>query len=543
MRIKAKLLLTLLSMSLLLVLVGALAVNRQQVTATAGATKEAENVAHAMSFLLSGSDSSAKSNQETIAKLHELEGRDIVLLDTNQLILADAVESDIGRTFTEDPGDEVGATLKDGQVRTFVENSDDSPRPIKQIVVPAKDYSGRIIGAVVLEYTHLYDELMESTNLITRQIIWAVLMSVLIAMLIAIYVGRSIAEPLQQLTKVATQFASGKFNLPMPPPRKDEIGILANAFSNMVQMRRKAEEELSAARDNLELRVAERTLELENIHKQLVEASRRGGMAEIASNVLHNVGNVLNSANISTNLIVESVKNSRASGLARVVTLLEEHAHDLGEFITTDVRGKHVSAHLAQLSEQMLADQKVIGSELESLRRNIEHIKEIVAMQQSYATFGGAKEMIDVVTLVEDSLRMNEGALLRHRVKIIRELEAVPLMNLEKHKILQILVNLVRNAKYACDESMREDRRLTVRAANGNGSVKISVIDNGVGILPENMSRIFNHGFTTRKGGHGFGLHGGALAAKEMGGSLTAQSDGPGRGAVFTLELPTQLPS
>ena len=111
-------------------------------------------------------------------------------------------------------------------------------------------------------------------------------------------------------------------------------------------------------------------------------------------------------------------------------------------------------------------------------------------------------------------------------------------MNIEKHKILQILVNLVRNAKYACDESGRPDRRLTVRVARGDGRVKISVVDNGVGIPPENLTRIFNRGFTTRNGGHGFGLHSSALAAGEMGGLLSVQSAGPGQGAAFTLELP-----
>ena len=279
-------------------------------------------------------------------------------------------------------------------------------------------------------------------------------------------------------------------------------------------------------------------VELEDINKQLLEASRRGGMAEIATNVLHNVGNVLNSVNISTGLIVESVKNSRASGLARVVGLLQEHVHDLGEFITNDSRGKHVPAHLAQLAEHLTADKETMVAELESLRRNIEHIKEIVAMQQSYATFGGVKEVINVLNLVEDSMRMNEGTLTRHGVEVIREFESVPPMNVEKHKILQILVNLLRNAKHACQEADRPDRRLTVRVASGDGRVKISVIDNGIGISPDNLTRIFNHGFTTRAGGHGFGLHSSALSATEMGGSLTVHSDGPGQGAAFTLELP-----
>jgi PAS domain S-box-containing protein len=278
--------------------------------------------------------------------------------------------------------------------------------------------------------------------------------------------------------------------------------------------------------------------ELENVHQQLLEASRRAGMAEIATSVLHNVGNVLNSVNVSTSLVVASVKKSRTSSLARVVALLQEHAQDLGEFITHNSRGKHLPAHLAQLSEHLLAEQKTNARELDSLRRNVDHIKEIVAMQQNYATFGGVKEMVNVANLVEDSLRMNAGALSRHEVEVIREFETVPLLNVEKHKILQILVNLLRNAKYACDDSERADKRLTVRVVNGDGRIKVSVIDNGVGIPPENLTRIFNHGFTTRKDGHGFGLHSSALAAKEMGGSLTVRSDGVGQGAAFTLELP-----
>jgi signal transduction histidine kinase len=146
--------------------------------------------------------------------------------------------------------------------------------------------------------------------------------------------------------------------------------------------------------------------------------------------------------------------------------------------------------------------------------------------------------MINVVNLLEDSMRMNAGALSRHRVEVVREFEDVPPLNLEKHKLLQILVNLLRNAQHACQDSERADKRLTVRVANGEGRIRISVIDNGVGIPPENLMRIFNHGFTTRKDGHGFGLHSGALAAREMGGSLTVHSDGPGHGAAFTLELP-----
>jgi signal transduction histidine kinase len=290
------------------------------------------------------------------------------------------------------------------------------------------------------------------------------------------------------------------------------------------------------SKDITEIKKAE--LQLEELNRQLIETSRQAGMAEVASNVLHNVGNVLNSVNVSATLVSDGVKKSKATSLAKVVVLLNEHANDLGNFMTSDPRGKQLPAYLSKLSEHFIEHQNVTVKELDSLRTNIDHIKEIVAMQQSYAQVSGVKEIVNLTELVEDSIRMSEGALSRHGVEVVREFENVPPINVEKHKIVQILVNLIRNAKHACQDSERPDKRLTVRVTSKDGRIKISVNDNGVGIPAENLTRIFNHGFTTRKDGHGFGLHSGALAAKDMGGSLTARSEGVGKGAMFTLELP-----
>ena len=365
------------------------------------------------------------------------------------------------------------------------------------------------------------------------------LFTLLVAFLLSARLQRLISEPILDLVRTVRAVAQEKnYSIRVVKRSTDEIGVLIDRFNEMLGQIQSRDIDLQSARDGLEKRVQERTLELENTHKLLVEASRRGGMAEIATNVLHNVGNALNSVNISTGLIVDSVKKSKASSLAKVVVLLQEHEHDVGAFIANDPRGRHVPVHLARLSEHLMAEHANITGELDLLRRNVEHIKEIVAMQQNYATVGGVKEMTDIPSLVEDSLRLNESGLSRHGVVIVRELEKVPPINVEKHKILQILVNLIRNAKYACDEAGRTDSRLTVRAANGDGHVRITVLDNGIGIPAENLTRIFNLGFTTRKGGHGFGLHSSALAARELGGSLSVRSDGPGHGAAFTLELP-----
>jgi C4-dicarboxylate-specific signal transduction histidine kinase len=283
--------------------------------------------------------------------------------------------------------------------------------------------------------------------------------------------------------------------------------------------------------------------QLEQTHEQLLEASRQRGRAEVATNVLHNVGNVLNSVNVSASLVVENVKGPRAAGMAKVVALLREHEADLGSYITKDPKGRHIPALLEQLSQDWLGQQQLVVKELESLRANIDHIREIVAMQQSHAKVSGSAELVNVRDLVEDSLRMNAGTLIKHQVRVIREFAEVPPISVEKHKVLQILVNLVRNAKQACDAVGDAGKRMTLRIAQVDGRIRISVSDNGAGIAPENLTRIFAHGFTTRKDGHGFGLHSGALAATELGGSLSAQSAGPGKGATFTLELAAQSPA
>jgi PAS domain S-box-containing protein len=284
-------------------------------------------------------------------------------------------------------------------------------------------------------------------------------------------------------------------------------------------------------------------IELETAHERLIETSRLAGMAEVATDVLHNVGNVLNSVNVSCSLAVDRVKASKAASLFKVSALLEENRGRLGEFLLNDPRGQQIPGFLAALAEHFTGEQSALLQELDQLRENIAHIKQIVAMQQSYAKVAGVTESVSAAQLVEDALHINGSALARHTVKVRREFEESPPIVTDKHRVLQILVNLISNAKYALDDSGRPDRLMTLRiGGDGDGHAKIQVSDNGVGIPPENLTRIFAHGFTTRRNGHGFGLHSSALAVRELGGSIQAQSEGLGKGATFTLLLPHNPP-
>jgi signal transduction histidine kinase len=321
----------------------------------------------------------------------------------------------------------------------------------------------------------------------------------------------------------------------LSPQQKSALQALGRQAVAQFELRRnlKALQETIAQRERAET-------ELKEIYRQLVEASRLAGMAEVATNVLHNVGNVLNSVNVSSSLIADKVRNSKVVNIAKVVALMRLHENDLGNFMTNDSKGKQLPEYLANLAAHLAGEQEDVLHEVGSLVNNIIHIKEIVALQQNHAKSAGISETLKVTDLIEDALGMNRDAMTRHNIKVQRDFAEVPSILTEKHKVLQILVNLIRNAKHACEDSETPDNQITLRVANGNGRIKVSVTDNGIGIPAENLTRIFNHGFTTRKDGHGFGLHSGALAAKALGGSLIAFSGGLGSGATFTLELPVQ---
>jgi signal transduction histidine kinase len=294
-------------------------------------------------------------------------------------------------------------------------------------------------------------------------------------------------------------------------------------------------------RDITDLKVAEQKIEA--INRELREASRQAGMAEVATGVLHNVGNVLNSVNVAAGVLSDRLNNSKSSGVSKLSKLLTEQ-NDLGSFLADDERGRQIPAYLQKLAEHLEKEQTDMRKELHELVMNVEHIKEIVATQQNYARVLGVSEVVDLSEVMEDAIKIHGGSYERHAIKLIRQYDKLPQMSLDKHKVMQILINFLSNAKYACDAGEKREKMVAVRLKLvGQDRVRMEVADNGIGIAPENITRIFSQGFTTRKGGHGFGLHSGALAAKDLSGTISAESPGVGHGATFILEIPIVSPS
>ena len=283
--------------------------------------------------------------------------------------------------------------------------------------------------------------------------------------------------------------------------------------------------------------------QLEQVNQQLVIASRRAGMAEVANGVLHNVGNVLTSVNLTLHDVQDRLRRTRVGHLTRATELIQRERSQLGEYLTSDPTGQKLPDFLLQLSTHFAEENRTLQKDLSTLSEHFEHIREIVVAQQGSSRMFGLLEPLDLAKLLEDALSLHATSHDRHGITLVRDVTPSGLVLADRHKVLQILVNLLQNAKDAVLTSPQPSRVIKVRIAPADaGHASITVRDNGAGIAPEHLARLFQHGFTTKKNGHGFGLHSAVLAAREMNGDLSARSEGPGHGAEFTLTLPTAAP-
>ncbi|MBN1205490.1 MAG: AAA family ATPase [Myxococcaceae bacterium] len=347
-------------------------------------------------------------------------------------------------------------------------------------------------------------------------------------------------EELQGALYLENSLATNAFT----PARHSLLGHLASQAAISIENARlyaevqRGESALRQANDELERRVEERTRELKQAQARLVDTARSAGMAEVATSVLHNAGNVLTSAVVNLETMSATVGASRVGRLKQVAGMLEEHQEDLAGFLTRDPRGGLLPSYLSALAEEFLRNQALLQSDMEAMGKHLDHLRAIVRVQQPYVRETLLPEECELHQLVEDALSIQLPALRRHGITVTRELATLPKVYLDKHKVLQILINLISNAKNATSGQAEGQRRLHVRLEATGTTARIQVVDNGKGVAPELRHRLFTQGFTTREGGHGLGLHSSALAAKMLGGQLTLESEGPGQGATATLELP-----
>lgn len=428
------------------------------------------------------------------------------------------------------------------------------------LVTPVGDIDG-VIGYLYVRYNtselreHVLDKLLIGVGILLSTLV----LSLIVAHRLQWYISTPIA-----ILARATQSVkdTGNYSLRVPPQAPDEIGVLCESFNNMLAQIEYRDLQLTTAQAALEKRVEERTSELSaaNLHlreeieghkrsqqrlhemqQKLIDTARAAGMAEIATGTLHNVGNVLNSVNVSITLLIERTrKHTRAiEGITRATGILVEHTSELGPFFTEHAQGQHFTSYLGTLGESLGRDTQDIYDELRKTRALIDHIKEVVASQQEFAKVSGVKSELKLSDLFQEALTINDSSLVRHGIEVRHEFATDPVLLADKQRIMQVLVNLISNAKHAMSSPDASRRILTLGIRKSDSdTIQAYVRDTGNGIDRANLAKIFRHGFTTKQKGHGFGLHSSALAAKEMNGKLTVHSDGIGLGAEFTLSLP-----
>lgn len=412
---------------------------------------------------------------------------------------------------------------------------------VAQVVArPLKNTRGMVVGEVVMikDVTEIDRDAMASLAIVLAA---CTAIGIALTAFIHVVLGRvqkdvavrtaRLAETRRVLAHEQDERQRAERELTLQQERNELLEARARMAEELSEANGKAE---AALRENEEV-----TARLREAQSELLATARAAGRAEIATNVLHNVGNVLNSVNVSAGVVGSTLRNSRVAGLARAMQLMQAHAGNLGQYLTADDKGRMLPGYLAAVSEALSNERDGMLQEVDRLIKSVDHIKDIVATQQSHASAANVIEPVQPSELAEDALSMQGTALARHQITVIRDYADLPPVPLDRGRVLQILVNLISNAKAAMSSAQQGEHRMTLHVGRfGSDTLRFSVSDAGEGIAPENLTRIFAHGFTTRKDGHGFGLHSSALAARQMGGTLTAHSDGPGRGATFVLDLP-----
>lgn len=278
--------------------------------------------------------------------------------------------------------------------------------------------------------------------------------------------------------------------------------------------------------------------ELENTRNELVEKAHKAGMADIASGILHNVGNILNSVTTSASLIKDTVKKSKVEGLEQANTILREHINHIEEFISNDPKGKKLMHYYLKIEEPLKEEQHKVIKQSNRLIDKIEMINSTIAAQQNYVGARMHDDHISLSEIVEDALALQAGSIERHELKIKKDFQPVDEIEAHRSKLVHVLINIIKNAKEAMKEVNQEDKKLEFSTWQDSEMVYLSIMDNGEGIKEENKTAIFKHGFTTKKEGHGFGLHSSANYMTEMGGKIKVNSDGNGKGTTFILSFP-----
>lgn len=357
---------------------------------------------------------------------------------------------------------------------------------------------------------------------------------------------RVVAEPLVALSRTAEDVTRrGDYSLRAEPRGSPEVMSLARAFNAMLGELGRRGDALDRQVESLNAEIRQRLTAEENLRqntREMLRMSHRAGVAEVATGVLHNIGNALNSINVSAELLADTLKLRARDAVERLRAFFVNPPAKAVAIYGAHPDGESLRRAAAGNAEHAIKELEGAHAELECLRTGVAHLKDIVAGQQALARAERHVARVDLVAALDQALIMDRtadrGGVAGLKVEVEQAQASLPMVLTDQVAIEQILINLLANARESIAEAAPKDPEIRVTVGPASAThLSITIRDNGVGIDPERLLSIFTYGYTTKRGGHGFGLHNAANLARLLGGSLRVHSDGVGKGAAFTLEV------
>ena len=366
------------------------------------------------------------------------------------------------------------------------------------------------------------------------------------------FLSRHLMQPINELVGIVNKVADGDFTSRPKESQLVEIKKLHRAFTDMANS-------LETYNRYLEERVSQRTLELNEKNLQLRETMRlldeekkkqvqqayNAGIVEHAISVLHNIGNAITPLAVRLQKLHQNKVDSQFSSyLQQLCSLLEQHQSDLGDFFSSS-RGQQFLPFLKQLTQTSDQQKEDELKSMDVMAHQLDHITEIIALQQKYATQQSSTEEIQISQVIDDAMEMMKPAFDKRNIIVLEEVQPeLPRIQNDPNKLVQIFMNLFKNSIESIDQCLRapvEGYQGTVKVGVGTVGVDhlhIYVKDNGQGAEPESLKRAFEFGYSTKKRGSGFGLHNCANFIRFHKGTVELTSEGIGKGATITFTLP-----
>ncbi|MFN6479447.1 ATP-binding protein [Nostoc sp. DedQUE07] len=556
MKISQKLISGILGIATLSVITGAINAHQQLKIAKYIAQQEAEEVAGLVAYFVSheldeyhemeSRDKMLAELQEHVISLHKRRQRDLEIVDRNKIILADVVPEDIGTRLDRDRNNEVGKTIQDGIPRTYIEFSPEYPNGIRLIAVPFKTGKGERIGAVILEYTPLYEAALATAhkNIVATSVIS--LACGILALLVGYLISRSISKPIKQLQQAVVNLSEGKLNTRVNICSQDEIGELATSFNKMADDLQHSRDELVNANEQLRDEIVERQQteaelqqalkDLQKTQIQLIQSEKMSSLGQLVAGVAHEINNPVNF--IYGNL---QHTDDYTQQLLLLIKLYQNHYPNP----EPEIKNAHEEADIEYLIEDL-------PKMLTSMKMGAKRIREIVLSLRIFSRLDEAEfktadlhEGIDSTLLIlQHRLKLQNN---RPEIKVIKEYGEIPQIQCFAGQMNQVFMHILTNAIDALEDCFQKELcpnpLIRISSLQVNENVIIRIVDNGVGIPEEIQSRLFDPFFTTKPVGKGTGMGlsiSYQIITDKHGGSLQCISS-PGQGAEFVITIPIRV--